>query len=80
MLHMTGELGTFEDGSMCNMQRVNRNLHYKLSEDAHNAQQFFMLPRARLEITSRMNGMLKGNSAKVKLQVVENQAKITVKR
>jgi hypothetical protein len=26
MLYMTGTLGTFEGGNMCNMQRVNRNL------------------------------------------------------
>jgi hypothetical protein len=61
MLYMTGELGTFKDGNMCNMQRVNRNLYCKLSEDAHDAQRFFVPQRGRLEITSRVNGMIRGN-------------------
>jgi hypothetical protein len=45
---------------MCNMQRLKRNLYCEQSEDAHNAQQFFVLQRERLEITSRVNGMIRG--------------------
>jgi hypothetical protein len=60
MLYMTGTLGTFKDGHMCTIQLVNRNLYCEQSEDAHNAQQFFVLPRERLEITSRVNGMIRG--------------------
>jgi hypothetical protein len=51
MLYMTGRLGAFD---MCKMQRVNRNLYCKQSEDAHNAQQFFVLQRERQETTSRV--------------------------
>jgi hypothetical protein len=45
---------------MCNMQRLKRNLYCEQSEDAHNAQQFFVLQRERLEITSRVNGKIRG--------------------
>jgi hypothetical protein len=57
---MTGTLSTFKDGNMCSMQRVNRNLYCKQSEDAHNAQQFFVLQREHLDITSRVDSMIRG--------------------
>jgi hypothetical protein len=60
MLYMTGELGTFKDGNMCNMQRVNRNLYCEQSGDAHTAQQFFVLQTEHLEVTNRVNGMIRG--------------------
>jgi hypothetical protein len=58
MLYMTGWLGAFD---MCKMQRVNRNLLGEQSENDHGAQRFVVLQRGRLEITSRVNGMIRGN-------------------
>jgi hypothetical protein len=60
MLYMTGKLGTFKDGNLYNLQRVNRNLYDEQSEDDHNAQQFCVLQRVGLEIASSVNGMNRG--------------------